>query len=359
MIKVTCIWCILSLLLVYRASCSKNIQCAYSSLLNLARTSRSRSVLVGVPPIQQHRQQRQVAFVSGCKVTFDTTSDRKLIITAATSSNNNSNKASPQKTMDFLKRIGKVGNAVTDTECLIGVDEGNAGGCTSSTTSTTSTGKNEKVPEKQQVLSSHFRSCVDTGIIDDMTNEFPYTNTGSRWGVFTYVFSNSLTAMTLPFIRFQMLNNAITFPFILQHSIVKSDQVMGGISTGNISRELHYHGRNANVLRGEVRLDNNGGFIQMATNFVPVDANTADGASFQSNSFRTATPIDASKFTGIELDVHCDVDDTFNVQYVCIYISKHNRRSFLFDQNFSYAIFFSVTKLKINGLWTTTNIVSC
>ena len=217
MIKVICIWGVLSLSLVYRATCSKNIQCAYSSLLNLARTRRSPSVLAGVPSLQ-HRQ-RQGAFVSECKVTFDTTSDRKLIITAATSSNNNSNKASPQKTMDFLKRIGKVGNAVTDTECLIGVDEGNAGGCTSSTTSTTSTGKNVNVPEKQQVLPSHFRSCVDTGIIDDMTNEFPYTNTGSRWGVFTYVLKFIDCDNTLVY-SISMLNNAITYLLILQHFII-------------------------------------------------------------------------------------------------------------------------------------------
>ena len=143
---------------------------------------------------------------------------------------------------------------------------------------------------------------------------------------------------------------------------------MGGISTGNISREVQYHGRNANVLRGEVRLDNNGGFIQMATNFVPVDVNAADNTTYQSNSFRTATPIDASKFTGIELDVHCDVDDTFNVQYVSIYINKDTRRRFslpyfFLTQNFSLLLFIVVDlvhkKLKINGLWTTTNIVSC
>ena len=88
---------------------------------------------------------------------------------------------------------------------------------------------------------------------------------------------------------------------------------MGGISTGTISREMQYHGRKANVLRGEVRLENQGGFIQMATNFlVPTDGTTT-------NSFRTAIPIDATKYTGIELDVHCDVADTFNVQYVCYY----------------------------------------
>jgi hypothetical protein len=89
---------------------------------------------------------------------------------------------------------------------------------------------------------------------------------------------------------------------------------MGGVSTGNLSRESQHYGRDANILRGTVRLENNGGFIQMATNIVPTIV--ADRATYQQNSFRTATPIDASKFTGIELDVQCDVADTFNVQYV-------------------------------------------
>jgi Complex I intermediate-associated protein 30 (CIA30) len=94
---------------------------------------------------------------------------------------------------------------------------------------------------------------------------------------------------------------------------------MGGISTGQVSREVQYHGRDANVLRGHVRLDNNGGFIQMATNFAPATTATADGTTSQQyNSFRTATPIDASNFEGIELDVLCEVPDSFNVQYVSL-----------------------------------------
>jgi Complex I intermediate-associated protein 30 (CIA30) len=81
---------------------------------------------------------------------------------------------------------------------------------------------------------------------------------------------------------------------------------MGGVSTGSVSREILFNDRTANVLRGTVRLDNQGGFIQMATNFVPTPQDR--------NSFRTATVIDASKFNGIELDVHSDIPDTFNVQ---------------------------------------------
>ncbi|MBS9718989.1 CIA30 family protein [Pseudohalocynthiibacter aestuariivivens] len=42
-----------------------------------------------------------------------------------------------------------------------------------------------------------------------------------------------------------------------------ADTVMGGVSTGNVTHEI-FEGREATVLRGEVSLDNNGGFIQMA-----------------------------------------------------------------------------------------------
>jgi hypothetical protein len=185
----TSIWSIISLSLLLKVSGNKNIFCIHSSLAIssiLAGTSSSLSAL-DIPNASGRR--RRVAFVSACRNTFDTNTDRRLIITAtASSSNNNSNskKASPQKTMDFLKRIGKVGNTVADTECLIGVDEGNAGGCT------TATGKNLQILEERQETSltmrtATYRSCIETGIIDDMTNEFPCTNTGTRWDVFTYV----------------------------------------------------------------------------------------------------------------------------------------------------------------------------
>jgi len=42
-----------------------------------------------------------------------------------------------------------------------------------------------------------------------------------------------------------------------------ADTVMGGMSSGNIRAEA-YQGRSANVLRGDVSLDNNGGFVQIA-----------------------------------------------------------------------------------------------
>lgn len=112
---------------------------------------------------------------------------------------------------------------------------------------------------------SAYDSCIQTGIIDDMTEPFPTTSSGTQWSGFT-------------------------------------DRVMGGRSDGNLARE-HYKGRDANVLRGHVSLENNGGFIQMATNL----AQQADDK------------VDVSSFDGIELDVLCKSQDNeqaqmFNVQ---------------------------------------------
>lgn len=63
-----------------------------------------------------------------------------------------------------------------------------------------------------------------------------------------------------------------------------SDRVMGGLSEGSLTRET-VAGRPALRMRGEVRLENNGGFVQMALDLA------ADGAS-----------IDARVWSGIEID---------------------------------------------------------
>lgn len=82
-----------------------------------------------------------------------------------------------------------------------------------------------------------------------------------------------------------------------------TDRVMGGVSSGSLARET-FEGRTANVLRGSVSLENNGGFIQMATNlFLPQKSNA----------------VDASDYDGVELEVYCQGDgehdhETFNVQ---------------------------------------------
>lgn len=64
-----------------------------------------------------------------------------------------------------------------------------------------------------------------------------------------------------------------------------TDRVMGGVSAGRLLPEL-VAGQPALRMRGEVSLENNGGFIQMALDLAPGDA-----------------PVDASAWTGLELDI--------------------------------------------------------
>ena len=74
----------------------------------------------------------------------------------------------------------------------------------------------------------------------------------------------------------------------------------------SLAREV-FDDRTANVLRGQVSLANNGGFIQMAVDLAPSQAGLR-------------APVDASRFTGVELDVQCFTEsedscttDTFNI----------------------------------------------
>ncbi len=85
-------------------------------------------------------------------------------------------------------------------------------------------------------------------VIDDLGFPHPLAANGAAWGLFT-------------------------------------DQVMGGVSKGSLDREA-VDGRAALRLRGDVRLDNNGGFVQMALDI------RADGR-----------PADLSGFAGIALTV--------------------------------------------------------
>lgn len=64
-----------------------------------------------------------------------------------------------------------------------------------------------------------------------------------------------------------------------------TDTVMGGVSKAHVETTA-YNGRQATRLRGEVSLDNNGGFVQMAFD-------VAEGGG----------TLDASSFEGIQLDV--------------------------------------------------------
>jgi len=89
---------------------------------------------------------------------------------------------------------------------------------------------------------------VASAIIDDLGREPPFASIGSAWQLLT-------------------------------------DRVMGGVSQGTLVREV-VAGRAAIRMRGEVRLENNGGFVQMALDLSP------DGGT-----------VDASAWAGIELDV--------------------------------------------------------
>ena len=85
-------------------------------------------------------------------------------------------------------------------------------------------------------------------IIEDQSQPFPLSALGTRWQVLT-------------------------------------DQVMGGVSRGQLTREI-VDGREALRLRGDVSLANNGGFVQMALDLSP------GGAA-----------IDVSQWNGIEMTV--------------------------------------------------------
>ena len=90
--------------------------------------------------------------------------------------------------------------------------------------------------------------------IDDLSGDFPDASNGARW---------------------QML----------------SDAVMGGVSAGQMTRTVIAQ-RPAIRMQGEVSLENNGGFLQIALDLAP------GGAAF-----------DASGFAGIALDVWGNGED--------------------------------------------------
>lgn len=73
-----------------------------------------------------------------------------------------------------------------------------------------------------------------------------------------------------------------------------ADGVMGGVSKGTMRRE-EVQGRKAIRMQGEVSLENNGGFIQIALDLAPGGA-----------------PVDASGWSGIELDVLGN-DESYNL----------------------------------------------
>jgi hypothetical protein len=60
---------------------------------------------------------------------------------------------------------------------------------------------------------------------------------------------------------------------------VVTDRVMGGVSEARLTREMRA-GHSALVLRGTVRLDNDGGFVQMALDLAPA------GGALDASGFR-------------------------------------------------------------------------
>jgi hypothetical protein len=172
--------------------------------------------------------------------------------TTCSSSPDTSKYNSDNKAMAFLRKIGRVGASTVDFTHAIGVDEGS---------STKTAGKWGNLKKCR----ASFQTCTDSGTIDDMSEEFPVTSSGTQWSGIT-------------------------------------DRVMGGTSSGTLSRE-NFHGRNCNVLRANVRMENDGGFVQMATDLAmdPTASNT----------------VNASKYKGIELEILFEgavEEDRFNVQ---------------------------------------------
>jgi len=73
-----------------------------------------------------------------------------------------------------------------------------------------------------------------------------------------------------------------------------ADRVMGGVSNGTMRREI-VEGREAIRMQGDVSIENNGGFLQIALDIA------LDGSS-----------IDASQWAGIEIDVIGN-DESYNL----------------------------------------------
>jgi len=73
-----------------------------------------------------------------------------------------------------------------------------------------------------------------------------------------------------------------------------ADRVMGGVSNGTMHRE-RVRGRAAIRMQGDVRLENNGGFLQIALDLAP-----------------NGTSIDASRWAGLEIDVIGN-DESYNL----------------------------------------------
>jgi len=157
-------------------------------------------------------------------------------------------KKKDNKSMAFLKKIGRVGGAANKSFVnAVGSDEGSTGRQPPADRAT----KGAAVPPATRKSKLAYKECTVTGVVDDLTEPFPLTSSGNEWRGIT-------------------------------------DRVMGGRSNGMLERFNDLNGRPANVLEGHVSLANNGGFLQMVTD-LPLDASNPS--------------VDASDYDGIELDV--------------------------------------------------------
>lgn len=117
------------------------------------------------------------------------------------------------KAMAFLKKIGKVGGTKVDFTNAIGVDEGVSGGKEDSSSARAGKWDHDIALKK----SNHaYQSCTESGVIDDLSESFPITSSGTTWAGVT-------------------------------------DKNFGGVSSGTLVRQ-DFNGRLANVLTANVRL---------------------------------------------------------------------------------------------------------
>eukprot|EP00580_Thalassiosira_gravida_P014105 CAMPEP_0201682996 /NCGR_PEP_ID=MMETSP0494-20130426/51901_1 /ASSEMBLY_ACC=CAM_ASM_000839 /TAXON_ID=420259 /ORGANISM="Thalassiosira gravida, Strain GMp14c1" /LENGTH=321 /DNA_ID=CAMNT_0048166763 /DNA_START=95 /DNA_END=1061 /DNA_ORIENTATION=+ len=158
--------------------------------------------------------------------------------------------------MAFLRNKGRIGGAANmDFADAMGLDESPSGG--------TKTSYHENGFQNVRKAKSSYISCTTSGIIDDISEPFPFTSSGNQWDGIT-------------------------------------DRVVGGVSNGSLTRETIGE-KPANVLRGNVSMKNGGGFIQIVT---PLSLDpTVD------------VFVDASEYDGVELEVYCEGGDeeNFNV----------------------------------------------
>eukprot|EP00529_Nitzschia_sp_RCC80_P021838 CAMPEP_0113454788 /NCGR_PEP_ID=MMETSP0014_2-20120614/8044_1 /TAXON_ID=2857 /ORGANISM="Nitzschia sp." /LENGTH=388 /DNA_ID=CAMNT_0000346205 /DNA_START=96 /DNA_END=1262 /DNA_ORIENTATION=- /assembly_acc=CAM_ASM_000159 len=248
----------------------------------------------------------------------------------AASTNNENNKSKTGKkesgdnsAMAFLRKIGKVGGPPIDFTNAVGADEGSGGKSSGGTPIGTDHHHHDHSTGGMRKSKAAYKSCVDSGVIDDMSETFPTTSSGTQWAGIT-------------------------------------DDVMGGKSSGTLTRETDFdgcEGRPCNVLRAKVRLSggkrttttsssnninnnsssNDGNKLQIGSGFVQMATDLALDPS-------VSDTVDASRYEGLELDLcYHDGDaerQSFNV---------HLRNSNCLRQFSSYRVSFELMK----GKWTT------